>query len=74
MMLKKILLIVKGNFNYIKSNFSYNSKKRLIICNKCEKSELISNIKVCGICGCIIKAKVTISSEKCPLNKWNNVK
>ena len=69
-MLKKILLIIKGNFNYITSNFSYKSKKRIVICNNCEKLELISKIKVCSICGCIIKAKVTISSEKCPLNKW----
>lgn len=73
-MLKKILLIIKGNFNYIKSNFSYKSKKRIVICNKCENLELISKIKVCGICGCIIKAKSTLLSAKCPLDKWNNVK
>ena len=73
-MWKKILLIIKGNFNYIISNFSYKSKKRVVICNNCEKLELISKIKVCGVCGCIIKAKVTIQSEQCPLNKWNNVK
>lgn len=73
-MLKKIFLIIKGNFNYIKSNFSYKAKKKIVICNNCEELEKIGKIKVCGICGCIIKAKVTIKDELCPLNKWNNIK
>jgi len=50
-------------------------KQRLKICHDCEhrtqsKSASGNIISRCKICKCFIKAKVRISKESCPLNKW----
>ena len=47
------------------------AKKRLLECHKCEHLEkpFIGSPK-CKVCGCIVKLKVQLSRESCPLDKW----
>lgn len=45
-------------------------KTRRDICHKCEYKILKMKIEMCSKCGCVIPVKATISSSKCPLNKW----
>ena len=70
MTLNKIYIIILGNIKVFLTKFSIKSLKRLSICNKCNNVKKFGHISVCGTCGCVIKAKVTIKSEKCPLEKW----
>jgi len=52
-----------------KDNFA---KDRLKVCNKCpEKNKLTGT---CNICGCLLKAKVKVIEEYCPMNKWKDIK
>ncbi len=39
---------------------------RTSICDKCE----FNLGKKCEICGCFLKQKIKMNTEKCPLNKW----
>jgi len=67
-LVKKIKAIFIGTFNNI---FKIRNKMyytRLDVCSECE--ETIFKKKVCGICGCIIKSKITVTDEQCPLGKW----
>jgi hypothetical protein len=47
--------------------------ERLEICKYCEH---IKNYNIelertkCGICGCYIRPKLSLKTEKCPLNQW----
>lgn len=49
--------------------------KRLETCNSCEflteMPDIIGNIRICGQCGCVLRAKA-FSKDKtaCPENKW----
>ncbi len=74
-----LLNIIQGYFiwlfNIIFKNTSINSRRRLLICNKC----IYNKHGVCQLCGCIIKAKVRVhfqldengkSIDGCPLQKW----
>ena len=49
-------------------------KERMDICLKCEylyKSPTgNANFNRCMSCGCNLNSKVSISSAKCPVNKW----
>ena len=46
-------------------------KERLIRCKKCDNySKNNNNIEKCEACGCYLKFKIKILSEKCPLNLW----
>lgn len=42
---------------------------RLLICNNCEH---LKPLKICGLCGCFIPAKVQLKSSYCPATppKW----
>lgn len=42
------------------------SKMRLSVCKICEYR---SGAR-CGLCGCIVEAKVKHTNEKCPAGKW----
>jgi heterodisulfide reductase subunit A-like polyferredoxin len=45
-------------------------EKRLAICNSCpHKEELIGQPR-CGACGCFLKLKASLATEKCPKDKW----
>lgn len=39
---------------------------RTSMCNSCE----FNLGKKCEICGCFLKQKIKMSTEKCPINKW----
>lgn len=44
------------------------SKKRLDICQGCEK--FIALTTQCLECGCIMKLKTKLPNAECPLHKW----
>lgn len=69
-MVKKIKNIIVGWYNKI---FKYNqslAEYRLSICEKCEYKESILGQNVCGLCGCVLDAKVRVENEMCYNNKW----
>lgn len=73
-MMKNILIKIKhiflGNlYNLFKIN-SFLYKKRIKICNKCNKKIVYSGIEVCGECGCPLSSKTRVPEEKCLMNKW----
>lgn len=44
-------------------------------CRSCERSERRSiagvvQVRTCAACGCLIRAKSLVASERCPLGKW----
>jgi hypothetical protein len=43
------------------------SRRRLGICNACEKWDG----SICSICGCYTTLKVRLSKEACPIGKWD---
>lgn len=47
-------------------------ENRKQICDSCEykKEEFKTLIQICSKCGCVIEAKIRISSQSCPINKW----
>lgn len=70
-------IINAGNaVNRIVSNIIHNKpikadddiiSKRKEICSTCQF--LINNSR-CSRCGCYYNIKITLSTEKCPVNKW----
>jgi hypothetical protein len=44
-------------------------QERLSICASCE----YLNGQRCRACGCFVKAKAALASEKCPKNKWGQI-
>lgn len=42
------------------------------ICRGCDQknTETLTVLSRCKGCGCYIRAKTTLASEKCPLGKW----
>lgn len=47
------------------------TKKRLEICNNCDKLKIKFTTRFCGECGCILAVKAAIKSFNCPLDKWD---
>lgn len=53
-------------------------KARLRTCWYCDKSQpltvagvqILGKKEQCGECGCIITAKASIATERCPLGRW----
>ena len=49
-------------------------EERLDVCNECEYMNvdkyMIKDIGTCGKCSCVIKLKIAVKSEKCPIGKW----
>jgi len=43
-----------------------SAEERMKICLKCSHYD---NGK-CDICGCVLKYKTKMETEKCPINKW----
>ena len=54
--INKIKNIIIGNWRNITGYEDEESKKRLEICNSCDKVITIHGSKICGMCGCFIKA------------------
>lgn len=46
---------------------------RLRVCDSCENKKLQANlINICGLCGCVLAAKVfTPKKDSCPAKKWS---
>jgi hypothetical protein len=49
-------------------------EERLDVCKGCEYMNvdkyMIKDIGTCGKCSCVIKLKIAVKSEKCPIGKW----
>jgi hypothetical protein len=45
---------------------TYSANARMKICKSCE---FFSSGK-CDLCGCVLKFKTKMETEKCPINKW----
>ena len=68
---------LKGLFNVAKEAATGNlefvpeeiSNERFNICLNCPK--LTKPLLQCSECGCFMKVKTKISSQECPLGKWN---
>ena len=59
-------------FNQINLNdyTSDETKRKRYICKSCEHNIKYMKTRICDQCGCIIKSKTTVESEKCLMNKW----
>lgn len=66
-LITKIKTILIGNFNNLFYRKNKLEQDRIKKCLNCKHT--IFNKRVCGVCYCIIDAKVTIDSEKCPIGK-----
>lgn len=62
-------------FRFIKAIFcwcvggckvSTSAEGRMQICQKCKHFSL----GVCSLCGCLLKYKTKLKTEKCPKDKW----
>lgn len=64
--------IIKAGVQYAESGFKNTSEeeyhKRLLVCSTCEEF----NNNRCNKCGCYLKLKAKMATEKCPLGKWPN--
>lgn len=67
---RKILNIIVGNWRNITGYKSDEQKRRLKICKTCEHNIKFAGTRICDQCGCIIKSKASVESEKCLMNKW----
>lgn len=67
----KIINIITGTVNNLMNIMPSYGEDRLEICRKCDKLKVgVMFGERCGKCGCILKSKVTVESEKCPDGKW----
>ena len=73
-MVKKLFLklrnIIIGNWRNLTGYQSDETKRRRYICKTCEHNIKYMEVHVCDCCGCPIKSKATVESEKCLMNKW----
>ena len=66
----KLRNIIIGNWRNITGYQSDEMKRRLDICKMCEHNIKYMGAHICDQCGCILKSKASIESEKCLMNKW----
>ena len=66
----KIRNIIIGNWRNLTGYTSDEQKRRLDICKSCEHNFKFSGARICDLCGCVLKSKASIDSEKCLMNKW----
>ena len=66
--MSKIAEIIDGWKHYIFRDDSIEAlaRERTEICRVCPE---LRGLK-CGVCGCLISAKVRSRKSKCPINKW----
>ena len=69
-MFRKIKNIIIGNWRNFTGYTSDEVKRRRQICRKCEHNIKFAGVHICELCGCPIKSKTTVESEKCLMNKW----
>lgn len=66
----KLISIAKGTFRNIFNIKTPLSDYRLDICEHCNKLRSGPFGDYCDECGCVVKSKTKVESEKCPLKKW----
>ena len=66
----KLRNIIIGNWRNLTGYQSDEMKRRLDICKSCEHNVKFGSTRICDQCGCILKSKASIDSEKCLMNKW----
>lgn len=66
----KIKNIIVGNWRNLTGYTTDETKRRRSICKTCEYKTKIFGSQVCSQCGCIIKSKTAVESEKCLMSKW----
>lgn len=62
--------IVKGFKRALTGEHTTSSGLRIETCGTCEHNKK----GICGICGCVLKAKTKVFEEYCPDNRWHDVK
>lgn len=68
---KKPITILKSIWFNLTNKNERLAKKRLDICNQCDKKINIKYVgDVCDICGCILDNKTRVKDENCDLCKW----
>ena len=67
---KKLRNIIIGNWRSMTGYSTDEVKRRRQICKLCEHNIKYGGVRVCEECGCIIKSKTAVESEKCLMNKW----
>lgn len=67
----KIVNIIMGTLMNLMDIMPSYGARRLKICRKCDRMKTGAVLgERCGKCGCILKSKVAVESEKCPDGKW----
>ena len=66
----KLRNIIVGNWRNATGYTSDEQIRRIKICKNCEHNIKYMGTRICDQCGCIIKSKTSIESEKCLMNKW----
>ena len=46
--------------------------ERLLICESCP--EYKTSIRLCNVCKCLVTLKTSLARQKCPLDKWMDIK
>lgn len=64
--------IAEGWKKMILSTDDDYSKSRYKVCKKCPERNKVTG--TCNVCGCLLKAKVKVKEEYCPMNKWKDIK
>lgn len=66
--MKRLLRVVRAFYCWCKGGcpVALTADERLDICKKC-----VHYIQGrCAVCGCILKYKTKMETEKCPIDKW----
>jgi formamidopyrimidine-DNA glycosylase len=58
--------VLKGNQLFVTEE---EQTRRMEICKACDQYS--QEDERCRKCGCFLKQKTSLTSSKCPLNKWN---
>jgi len=66
----KLNNIIVGTWRNLTGYTTDETKRRRLICKSCEHNIKYAGARICDQCGCIIKSKTTVESEKCLMNKW----
>jgi hypothetical protein len=66
--MERLLRLTKALYCWLKGGceVALTADQRLAICKNCE--HYVSG--KCAICGCVLKYKTKMDTEKCPINKW----
>lgn len=63
---KRIAVAVAKGSKVFVSNVM--KQQRIATCQKCP--EYFPASDQCGVCGCVVRAKASLATEKCPRHRW----